>query len=139
MENDLKRWEDDELLCDIANSFLKTLTEKQMSVQDSLRILKKTRLYLRSGLVDGQDAELSKITLKTRENTQNGQLFALFWVKWVSCNRNFTAQTIHQPGTKVEPSEKVVNSRVLAVSYLPTGAWLPTLRENALALNQKIR
>ena len=29
--------------------------------------------------------------LKTRENTQNGQLFALFWVKWVSCNRNFTA------------------------------------------------
>jgi len=33
---------------------------------------KKIRLFLRSGLVDGQDAELSKITLKTCENTQNG-------------------------------------------------------------------
>jgi len=42
-ESEIKRWESDQRLCEIADAFLRVLVEKQVSVRESLRVVKKMK------------------------------------------------------------------------------------------------
>ena len=41
LNEEIEQWKEDQRFCDVADLILKTLVEKQISVQDSLRVLKK--------------------------------------------------------------------------------------------------